>query len=319
MDLTRRRLLTAALALPMAAACRPGEPLVRVAGIVWVGYEPLFLARELGRLDEAVVRLVEMPSNTASLMALASGAVEAATLTLDECLLAAEGGLDVRAILVFDDSAGADVVMARPPLRTPRDLAGRRIGLEETAAGALMLTKTLEIAGLTPEQVIKVPITADRQLEVYEKGLVDAVVSYEPYATRLEALGAHRLLDSSVFPGLIVDVLVARATALAAAPQGFRHLLAGYFAALDHFRRNPRDAAERMAPRLGIPPEAALRAFQGVRMHDLAANRAWLSGGAPRLIPAAETVARIMRASRLLSGAVEIRRLPDPRFLPEAA
>ncbi len=317
MNLLRRQLLTTALALPFLKGCNAPRPLVRVGGIVWVGYEPLFLARELGYLDEGAVRLVELPSNTANLMALASRELEAATLTLDECLLAREGGLDVRVILVFDDSAGADVVMARPDIREPRALAGRRIGVEETAAGALMLSKTLETAGLSPDRVIKVPLTADRQLDAYQKGEVDAVVSWEPHATRLEALGARRVLDSRAFPGLIVDVLAAHSDALARAPQTFRGLLAAYFAALDHLRRAPEDAAARMAPRLGIAPEAVLKALKGVRLFDLATNRRWLAPGAPQLPGSAATVAQIMRANGLLRGEVNLRNLADPRFLPE--
>lgn len=319
MNTTRRQLLAALAALPLVAGCQPRPSLVRVGGIVWIGYEPLFLARELGFLDPQAVRLVEMPSNTANLMALAANEVEAATLTLDECLLAREGGLDVRAILVFDDSAGADVVMARPEIRTPRELAGRRIGVEDTAAGALMLAKTLEIARLQPGEVTKVPLTADRQREAYQKGEVDALVSFEPYATQLEALGARRLLDSRAFPGLIVDVLVAHASALAAAPEAFRGLVAGYFSALAHLTRNPEDAAARMAPRLAIPPEAVLRALQGVRLFDAAANRAWLAGPNPRLHQAAVTVARIMGEAHLLKREVTLADLADARFLSEAS
>lgn len=316
----RRRLLQAGLALPLfAAACTRPRPLVRVAGIVWVGYEPLFLARELGRFDERALRLVEMPSNSASLRALASGQVEAAALTLDECLLAREGGLDLHVILVFDDSAGADVIMAGPELSTPAALAGRRIGVEETAAGALMLAKTLETAGLRADQVIKVALTADQQEDAYRKGEVDALVSFEPYATRLEALGARRLLDSRAFPGLIVDVLAARADALAAAPENFGALLEAYFAALAHLRNAPRAAAARMAPRLGLAPDAVLAAFQGVRMHDLDANRDWLAGRTPRLITAARNVAGLMRATGLLHGAVALDGLADGRFLPGAS
>ncbi len=72
----------------LARAVMP-VPLTRVGGILWVGYEPLFLARDLGRYDAGTLRLVEMPSNTANLMALATGELEAATLTLDEFLLCA--------------------------------------------------------------------------------------------------------------------------------------------------------------------------------------------------------------------------------------
>lgn len=316
----RRFMMASALApLMLAGACSAPPPLTRVGGILWIGYEPLFLARELGLYDGGLLRLVEMPSNTANLMALATGDLEAATLTLDEYLLAREGGLDVRAILVFDDSAGADVIMCRPGIDHLADLKGKRIGVEETAAGALMLAKTLETAELTPADVVKKRITGDRHLRAYVAGEVDALVTWEPFATQLQAQGARRLFDSTHFPGLIVDVLVARADALERSPDTFRQLLAGYFRALDYLHASPDDAISRMAPRLGVTPGEVRAAQQGIRYMDLAANRGWLGGPRPDLVPAADNVGRIMTANGLLRGVPVLEQLTDPRFLPESA
>ena len=289
---------------------------MRVAGIVWIGYEPMFLARELGYYHQSRLRLVEASSNTTSLMALATGDVEAATLTLDEVLTAREGGLDVRVILVFDESAGADVVMAAPGIRTLADLRGKRIGVEDTAVGALILAKLLEMAQLTPGEIVKVPLTAERHLSAYGAGEVDAVVSFEPYATQLANKGAHRLLDSTQFPGLVVDVLAARAEALQAAPDQFRQLCAGYFHALTHLQRAPAQASRPIAERMGIRPAEVLDALDGVHMLDLADNHTWLAPPKPELLSAARSVAELMHRARLLARLPDLDGLADARFLP---
>lgn len=316
----RRRLLVAGFSLPLVGlfACTRPAPLLRVAGIVWIGYEPLFLARELGYFNAARLRLVETPSNTVSLMSLATGDVEAATLTLDEFLVAREGGLDVRVILVFDDSSGADVVMSRPDIKDLAGLRGKRIGVEETAVGALMLTRLLEVAGLAPSDIVKVPVTSDHHVAAYRARQVDALVSFEPYATQLADLGARRLLDSSGFPGLIVDVLVARGSALDAQPEQFRLLADGYFRALDYLHRAPGDAAARMAPRMAISSNEVLRALKGVHMMDRAANHAWLDGPDPRLIHSARAVVNVMLQTGLLRSMPGLDHLVDPRFLSPA-
>jgi NitT/TauT family transport system substrate-binding protein len=317
-DLCRRRLLQACLGLPLAglSGCSRPLPPVRVAGIVWVGYEPLFLARELGHYNQSRLRLVESPSNTASLMSLATGDVEAASLTLDEFLTAREGGLDVRVILVFDESAGADVVMARPQIRALTDLRGKRIGVEHTAVGALMLAKLLEAAGLAADEVVKVALTSERHLAAYRAGEIDAVVSFEPYATQLAQAGAHRLLDSSAFPGLIVDVLAARSEALQAAPDQFRQLCAGYFRALAHLKHDPTEASKLMAQRMGIQSAEVLEALEGVRMLDLADNHAWLNAPRPRLLEVARSLADLMLTNRLLMRRPKLDGLIDARHLP---
>jgi NitT/TauT family transport system substrate-binding protein len=310
-------LLAAGLALPLAGlfGCDRPAPLLRVASIVWIGYEPLFLARELGYYDHSGLRLIEPPSSTDSLMALATGDVEAACLTLDECLIARVGGLDLRVVLVFDDSAGADAFMARPGIKTLAELRGKRVGVEDTANGALMLAKTLEAAGLAPADVVKVPVVGDRQVAAYQAGEVDAVVSFEPYATRLAGLGAVRLLDTTRFPGLIVDVLAVRAAALDKFSAPLAKLVDGYFRALGHLAGSPGDAAARMAPRMGIAPDDVLRALQGVHMMDRAANLAWLAGPEPRLLAAARRVGGIMFESGLLRQEPSLDRLADARFL----
>lgn len=321
MNKGRRRFLAASALAPLAlvGACSGQQPLTRVGGILWIGYEPLFLARELGLYDADVLRLVEMPSNTDNLMSLATGDLEAATLTLDEFLLARDGGLDVRAILVFDDSAGADVIMSRPGIERLGDLKGKRIGVEETAAGALMLGKSLEEAALKPSDIIKVRVSGDRHLRAYLAGEVDALVSWEPFATQLQAQGARRLYDSRHFPGLIVDVLAARTDALERSPEGFRQLLAGYFQALEHLHKAPEEALRRMAPRLGVSPDGVRAALQGIRFMDIKANHGLLDGPNPGLVTATENVARIMASSNLLRQLPVLEGLTDPRFLPGLA
>lgn len=296
---------------------RPIAP-VRVASNVWVGYETLFLARELGYLSEPALRLVEYPSSSDSMMALANREVSLATLTLDEFLLAREGGLDARAILVFDESNGADAVVARADIQGLSGLKGKRIGVESTAVGALMLAKLLEVANLQLHDIIKVDVTVDQHVSVYERNQVDAVVTFEPLAQQLRERGAQTLLDSSQFPGLILDLLVVHGGVLDEREPAIKELVAGHFRALTYLAANPMDAARLMASRLQLEPHAVQLALKDIRIPDLASNRVWLSGSSPRLMGVAETVGLMLQRARLLKRAPVLDRLCDVRFLPEA-
>ena len=316
----RRQLLVgmAAMSLGGLGACQRPEALVRVAGNAWVGYTPLYLARELGYFNHTGLRLLELDSNSNSLMALSSGQVEAATLTLDEWLVARDGQLDLRVIMVFDESAGADVVMARPDITRPEQLRGRRVAVEETATGALMLSRSLDAAGLRPDDVIKVPLAGPTQVDAYANGEVDVVVCFEPFATLLARQGARRLMDSKRFPGVIVDVLAAHTSALAASPAAFKQLLAGYFLALGVLKNSVAQSAALMAPTLGITAQEFAAALQGVHMMSLADNRRLMDDAAPGLRPMAQSVATLMQRSGLLKGIPDLDGLTDGRFLPTA-
>jgi NitT/TauT family transport system substrate-binding protein len=152
----------------------------------------------------------------------------------------------------------------------------------------------------------------------YEHNDVDAVVCFEPYATQLSKLGARRLIDSSQFPGVIVDVLASKQSALTGAPRSLEQLLAGYFQAFSVLQNSPTQAAELMAPALGIRAQEVTRALRGVRMKSLTDNRTLLVGPSPELVSMAQSVSALMLSSGLLKARANLDKLVDSRFLPTA-
>lgn len=316
----RRQFLgaTTLFGLTTLVGCHRPEPLLRVSGIVWVGYEPLFLADRLDLIPAERIRLIESPSNTNSLMQLSTGEVEAATLTLDEFILARAGGIRVDIVLVFDTSQGADVVMVRPEIESPADLRGCRVGVEQTAAGALMLTRALEAGGLAPDDIERVSLVSSEHVDAFRRGDVDAVISYEPFATRLASAGARRLYDSSAFPGLITDVLVVRREAIESMPQSIEKLIDAYFEALAVLRSSPGRAHVLIAPRLGLSVGEVSRAFDGVHLLDIRDNHRWLGGDQRILRSSARTVAMVMQKNGLIRTIPDLDSPGTARFLPEA-
>lgn len=121
-------LLVLTLALGLSACQPPPEPPLRLGSFGWPGYEPFYLAEELGFYDGTAVKFADYTSATAILQAFRNGALDAATLTLDEVLLLADQGHHPRIALVLDASHGADAILGRPGLKTLADLRDRRVG-----------------------------------------------------------------------------------------------------------------------------------------------------------------------------------------------
>lgn len=316
----RHRIAPRAMALVLAwalaglAACSQPLPPLRVATMPWIGYQPLFLAEDLGHYPAGTIRLVELSSNTDSLRALRNRDVEAAALTLDEALLLAAEGHDIAVPLVLDCSAGADALVARPGLGALSSLAGRRLGVESSANGAFVLSRVLHLAELTPADIQIVPLRSDDQVEAFRAGRVDALVTYEPRRTQLAALGAETLFDSREIPCEILDVLAVHRDVLAERKAQIARLLQGWFAAVDYHAAAPAEAAERLAPRLGMRPEQYLAAVAGVELGTPAINCRMLQppAGAPGLTGSARGLTRVMRANGLLDREPDITRLVAP-------
>lgn len=312
------RLISGCALMPFFAACGPA-PKLRIAGHVWPGYELMFLARAEGWLDERQVSLLETASATESMQALAEGRADGAALTLDEVLRVRANGVPLSVVLVFDISAGADVLLARPGIDSPAGLKGRRIGVEQSAVGALMLDQALRAAGLSAREVTQVPLPIDRHEAAWQEGALDALITYEPVAGRLLSSGARNIFDSRRLPDTIADVLAVRASVLDGGSEAVRHLVAAHLRGLAHLASHPQDAAYRMASRLRLPPDRALAAFRGLVLPDNENNRRLLAGTAPALLASARRLSALMASSGLLPAEDDLAGLLRPEFLPEGA
>jgi len=302
--------------MPLLPGClRAGRPLT-IASHVWPGYEFMFLARREGWLPQKGLSLLETGSATDSIKALKAGTVDGAALTLDEVLRVREGGIPLTVVLVFDVSAGADAVLARPGINTPAELAGRRIGFEHSALGELMLYKLLESGSLTTKSIIQVPLTPDSHMQAWKEERLDAVITYEPELTKLEADGAHRIFDSFSVPGIILDVLAVRTSELKKHSTALEQLVLGHFRGLHHLKANRQDAVHRIAPRLGIPAQNVLDAFRGLELPDIRTNLQYLGGSNPRIITSVRTLISLMLKAGLLKKGDDLTDICSDKYLP---
>lgn len=313
----RRRWLRAcaalAVAAPLAGCGRGGVPPLRVAGIDWAPTLFAEAERVAGRLDAAVVRLVEMPSATDCLVALQAGTVEAAGLTLDEVLYARSRGLDLVAVAVCDESHGADMLLGSPEVTSLAALRGRRVGLERGAVGALLLKGALQAGGMRPDEIVPVDVPVQRHRAALVDGEVDAVVTYGAAARALLVRGARVLFDSARMPGAIVDVLTVRADAREPNAAGLRAWLAAHFAAQRAWQQGADTVRAALAARLGIADAEVDALFAGLTLVPLAAQREWLR---VRLARAAADLQTVMLDGRLLERPAPLNALADDAYLP---
>ena len=314
------RVLLVACVLLLAAGCSPAPEPVRIASHVWVGYEPMFLARSRGWLDEDLVQLHETDAASESLALLASGEVDGAALTLDEVFQARQDGIPLTIILVFNISAGADVILARSPMSDLAELGGLRVGFEHGAVGELMVAEALRRAGLGMDEIEALDVPVNRHFEAWSEELVDVIVTYEPTASRIRAAGGVPIFDSGQIPEYIVDVLAIRSDRMGRTrDQALRHLVAAHLRSLDQFQRNPQDAAFRMSTRLGLPAAEVLPAFRGLVLPDEAANHRLLSGSAAELLPGARQLMAFKIEHGLLAAEDDLDRLVTGSYLPAPA
>lgn len=186
-----------------------GGPMKVAAGL-WPGSETLTIARERGMLNDDDVRVIEMTWSSAAMRAFGNRVVDAAVLTLDEALRLRENGHDARIVFPMDISAGADALVSLGAVNDVRSLQGKRVGVELRTAGMYLLARALEERALSFDDLTIVPLNLAETESSLIEGEVDAVVTAEPWLSRLKEAGAMTLFDSRQAPDQLCRVLVAR-------------------------------------------------------------------------------------------------------------
>jgi NitT/TauT family transport system substrate-binding protein len=305
--------LICVLFVVLATGCarEPDTPL-RIGTNVWIGSEPLYLARELGKLDPANVQLVEYPSASEVLRAFRSQAIDGMVISLDELFGLAVDGLAPRVILVVDVSHGADVVVGRAGMRSMQDLKGKSVAVESGALGGFVLSRALALANMQPADVNVVHLDTNEQPGAFEKGKVDGAVTFDPYRTQFLKMGAVTLFDSTKIPGEIVDLVAVRQSVLDKRPKAVQALLTGWFAAIDYMQRDPKDAARRMGIRQQTSGEQFLEAQRGLHVPSREENLKMLGGSPPELAVSGKRLMTLMLEAKLLRQPVEIESVLAP-------
>ncbi len=261
--------------LLLAVGCSDSKPPPLKIGInPWVGYDPLLLLNNYS-ITYPEIQIIELISNSESARALQNGLLDGAALTLDEALRLIDAGTAIKIVAVLDTSQGADAVLSRPEITSPAQLKGKRIAVEQTALGALMLHKLLKVGNLKPEDVKTIQFEAALHVEALKNGLTDAVISFEPMKSQLLKQGFHCVFDSSQIPGEIIDVLVVKASI---EPERTTALLLHWAIGLQSLQRDYLAAAAILAPGTDLNQADYLQSLQGLHFVSLQESLGLMTG-----------------------------------------
>lgn len=317
--LTRRSLLKSLLVTPpgltLLNACDTFQPL-KIGVHPWIGYDTLYLAEELGKLP-ASVQLVKHANSSEKIAPLRSGSLDGGAFTLDEVLLLQSQGVDLTIVAIMDISAGADLVLVKDITRNPLIYADQRIGFEQNQVGQLMLDLLLLHVGLSRDQVKLYPIpVGDNQVEAWQRGSVDAMITYEPTASKLKRLDGKVAFTSRDFPQRIFDVIAIRTDRLAHFQQAIKALIKVHFAMLQRFQQQPDDTLYRIASRQRISYHEAKHALHGVILPSLSKNHQLLEQNQGQLQQAIVHLQQIMNLAPQQKARSNSAPFYSPYYLP---
>jgi len=284
-------LLSACVAPPTASsgatAAGGAQPTKLKLGFsVWVGYGPLFIARDKGYFkDEGLdVELTKVEDPKDRFTALAGQQLDGLVSTLDTMTLYWKAETPFTAILGLDDSSGGDGILVRKEknIASVKDLKGHSVAVNVGSVSHFLLDFLLQKNGLSDADVTLVKMKQGDVPAAMSSGQVDAGVTWEPHLSKAATDENVAILTTSKeTPGLIVDVLILRTDVLTKDKELGTKLARAWNKAVEYQKSNPDDAAKLMQEGLGgfyEKPDDIKADLKGVTLYDKARNATFFTG-----------------------------------------
>jgi NitT/TauT family transport system substrate-binding protein len=249
-------------------------PPLRVAYSDWPGWTAFEIGIQKGWFKEAGID-VEFSwfDYLPSMEAFSAGKVDAVMMTNGDALVTGANGGKSKMILVTDYSNGNDKVIAKPGIKSLKDLKGKKVGLELTLVEHLLLLKGLESVGLKQSDVELVNFPTNETPGALGSGQVAAVAAWYPTSGQaLQAVaGSTAIWTSADVPGLIYDTVAVSPQSLATRKDDWVKFTKVWYRISD-FVRDPATQAEAvaiMAGKVGVKPEEYATAMPGTKFLSL--------------------------------------------------
>lgn len=296
------RLGATAVALATISSFAPAQAAEKLtlAHSTWVGYGPLYIAKEKGFFEEEGldVDLVVMEDTKTRMPALAAGRIDVAVTTIDTVLAFTSEAHPLTYLFALDDSAGGDGIVANKDITSVEGLKGKKVAYTEGSVSQFFLSVLLKDAGMSLSDIESLNMTAGDAGAAFVAGRVDAAVTWEPWLTRGKDTDHGALLvDSSTTPGLITDVAVTTTDTLAEHPEAMAGLYKAWSKAVAWQKENEAEADAIMAKGVGgwlEDPAVFAETRAGIVFYDAAMNETFMDtandGGILKTITNAKTL-----------------------------
>ncbi len=254
----------------------------------WIGYGPWWIAKKRGFFEKhgLDVSIVNFQTDGDRDSALIAGRTDVSNEPTNGIIrFDSTGKADLKALILEDASLGADAVLAKKGIDSPKQLVGKTVAFEQGTTSDLLIHYLLQRNHIPFDKIKVVNAPAANAGTLLIAGKVDVAVTYEPYISnatsgRGGAKGIHVLYSSKQAPGLISDYLAATSKWLGTHKPVVKQLVAAWSDSMRYFQTHRSDAIAIMAAGVGAKPADLTSTLSGVKLYTIAENQRLYASGA---------------------------------------
>jgi ABC-type nitrate/sulfonate/bicarbonate transport system substrate-binding protein len=183
---------------------------IRVGMVEWAGFYPIVCGVQRGDFKKAGldISVKIYKDNPSANSAVEKGEVDIVGLTLGDLLMINASRKVVRVFYVADQSGEGDAIVGKAEIKTPQDLRGKIISIENVNSFSHMFVlQFLRKFGLSEADVTFKDVAASDVAKELVAGTIDAGHTWDP--TKAEAIkaGFHMIGSAADVPGAVMDLL----------------------------------------------------------------------------------------------------------------
>lgn len=310
--------LTLAAAL-FVAVTAPAAP-IKIGYSDWPGWVAWQVAKEKGFFKKhgVEVDLVWFPIYTDSLTALNAGKVDGNSSAWCDVIPPLAEGVKLKVVLVNDNSAGNDAIVAKPSIKTMKDLKGKSVATELGTVEHFLLLQALAKNGMTEKDVEYKNLTVPDAAAAFLAGKVDAAGLWQPWISQIQREGKGNVLfTSKEIPGLIPDLLVFQEKIVTERADEVQKIVAAWFDAVAFIKSHEDDAIKIMAKVVEQKPEDYKAFLPGTKFFDLDANLKAFEKSADHssLAGSGKVIADFLKGVDLIKTVPDFEAALEPKFV----
>lgn len=253
---------------------------IRIGLNPWSSFEFIFLAEEINAFQDlgVQVRLLEYETLHDLRRAFERGHIDGMGISPTEIIQTnIYSTRQLKLFYITDFSNGSNIILARAPITSVKELAGKKIAVEVGSLGIFLLVKALEQNSLKIDDVAIVPSDHPSFYRKLNNNTVDAVVSFLPLSHSLEKLNQLNVIFSSAeIPEQLLGGLAYDAKLIEKKRDSLAKLILAIEKAHQYVAENP-EAYQFMAHKQAVSPNEFIHSIEGIKLLGLEDQQKWFS------------------------------------------
>jgi NitT/TauT family transport system substrate-binding protein len=273
------------------------QPL-KIGITTWPGFDIVLYAETAGIFKRRGldVELMRFENQQDSARAVMRGALDAAFVALWDAVQVDPGDDQPAILLVTNISYGADGIVAQAPIKSVKDLPGKRVGAKLGTVNHLILLEALKHYQISADELQIDDIANETAAQFMAQKTLDASVIWQPLlGETAKKIQGNIIYTTKEVDSLVIDTLLTKSKNIQTKKAELIQFISAWLDVMDAVEKQPAEVYQQVGQKLKQSPAAFASDYAGLKRGDIAMQKRMFQAQG-RLQLAVEEMSKLLRA-----------------------